>query len=109
MAFVNLRSLRSRLLDASRNASRKTPARERPISRLGVERLEERCLLSYTITDLGGFPQSYQSFAYAINNQGQVVGEAPTPPRAHQAVVWEGGAMTPLGTLDYATDINDRG
>jgi uncharacterized membrane protein len=41
-----------------------------------LEQLEERCLLSYSITDLGTLPGNVASGALGINNAGQVVGES---------------------------------
>jgi probable HAF family extracellular repeat protein len=52
------------------------------------------------MTDLGAFGSPYRfSHAYAINNSGQVVGEAGTDNGFSQAFLWQGGVMTNLGTF----------
>lgn len=76
----------------------------------------------YTITDLGTLGANSQwSEANALNNRGQVVGEADKPVNPalappgifSVAFLWERGTMENLGTLDQsdsrAYDINDRG
>ena len=70
----------------------------------------------YTITDLGtlGGPRT---FAYDINEQGQVVGYSETSEKGGEfpahAVIWSGGTITDLGTLggqrSYAYSINQQG
>jgi probable HAF family extracellular repeat protein len=75
---------------------------------LALEVLESRCLLTYTITDLGTLPGDLSSAAYGINSAGQVVGES----GAH-AFLYDGG-MLDLGSLpgsmrSGATGINDTG
>jgi probable HAF family extracellular repeat protein len=81
---------------------------------LSLEPLEDRCLLSYAITDLGTFGGTY-SAAYAINNFGQVVGGAETDCQCKvYPFVWAGGYLHNLGALGSATSnwafgINDQG
>jgi probable HAF family extracellular repeat protein len=56
----------------------------------------------YTITDLGTLGGTY-SYAYGMNNLGQVAGGAATPSQTgglfQTAFLWSGGHMTNLGTL----------
>ena len=56
----------------------------------------------YTITDLGTLGGTY-SYAYGINNAGQVAGGSATPTQSggvfQTAFLWDGGHMINLGTL----------
>jgi probable HAF family extracellular repeat protein len=54
--------------------------------------------VQYTVTDLGALGGD-GSYAYGINNSGQVVGRADTVSGAYHAFLYNGGVMTDLGTL----------
>jgi len=73
----------------------------------------------YTLTELG-YSSAHESFAWGINNQGQVVGGTvtePSPEGSFQAYIYSpapsGGSTQLLGTLgeyySQAFDINDSG
>ena len=67
----------------------------------------------YTFTDLGTLGGRY-SFAFGINNSGQVVGGAYTTLDTSHATIWNGTTPTDLGTLgpgqhSVAFAINDAG
>ena len=101
-------------------APRRPPARGRRDVFPGLENLEGRSLLSYTVTDLGtlGGPSSE---AFGLNNNGQVVGEWQTGRAAADGVpithgfIWDSAhGMRDLGTLggdqsSVAVAINDAG
>jgi probable HAF family extracellular repeat protein len=85
--------------------------RSRPLT---LERLEERSLLSYTVTDLGTF--GAVAYANGINSAGQVAGYSSfSPLDGHgHAFLWDHGVMNDLGTLpggtySSASAINDLG
>ena len=69
--------------------------------------------VQYTVTDLGTLPGGTSSYAYSINNLGQVVGEASTSATTQHAFLYSGGSLTDLGSFgqqnSYATGINDKG
>jgi len=102
-------ALRSLTRSTFRRKSRRRPPGRRPLARRPqVESLEDRCLLSYTVTDLGLLS------ANGINNRGQVVGLANTPGDTQtDAFLYSHGTLTDLGTLggtfSQAFGINGRG
>jgi len=116
MFSVNWLSRMPRFRYGSHSTSRRTATRGLAYPhQLVVEKLEDRCLLSYSITDLGTLPVAYggSSVATGINNQGQVVGYSDSIAGNPHAFLWEEGNMTDLGTLGGGTSkangINDRG
>src|SRR5260370_690276 len=67
----------------------------------------------FTIKDLGTLGGD-RSFAFAINNRGQIVGESITASGNGHAFLFEDGVMVDLGTLpggttSFAFGINNRG
>ncbi len=87
--------------------------KRRPRNSPSMEPLEDRRLLSYTITNLGSLGGT-ASVPVEVNNQGEVVGYSLTANNAAtHAFVFSHGKMTDLGTLggmsSEATGINDRG
>jgi probable HAF family extracellular repeat protein len=92
---------------------RHEPRRSRRLPRrLRLEPLEERCLLSYSITDLGTLAGNAASGALGINNAGQVVGESGKyygdglpgdPDSMRHAFLWDPiNGIQDLGTLGGA-------
>jgi probable HAF family extracellular repeat protein len=78
-----------------------------------MESLEDRQLLSYTITNLGSLGGT-ASVPVEVNNHGEVVGYSFTANNAAaHAFLYSHGRMTDLGTLggtiSGATSINDKG
>jgi probable HAF family extracellular repeat protein len=59
----------------------------------------------YTLTDLGTLPGGVGTFAYGINDSGQVVGSGPVGDGsgANRAFLYSSGTMTDLGTLGSAS------
>src|SRR6516165_404454 len=103
MFSVNWLSRMPRFRYGSHSTSRRTATRGLAYPhQLVVEKLEDRCLLSYSITDLGTLPVAYggSSVATGINDRGQVVGYSliPAVQEVH-AVLWDAGVMTDLGIL----------
>jgi probable HAF family extracellular repeat protein len=80
-------------------------------TRLCLEPLEDRCLLSYSIIDLGTLGGAV-STATDINASAQVVGYSATADGT-RAFLWQNGVMINLGTLggtfSEARAINDTG
>lgn len=60
-----------------------------------------------TITDLLGLEPDFQSYAYSINNSGQIVGISATqnyPIIDYRPVMWNNGSLVDLGKPEGATD-----
>ena len=64
------------------------------------------------MTDLGTLGKG-SSYAWAINNLGQIAGYSDTAQGETHAVLWQDGGMTDLGTLggkwSFAYALNNRG
>jgi probable HAF family extracellular repeat protein len=82
------------------------------------DRFHARLWQDGRLTDLGTLPGTSQSEAVAINDIGQIIGQAGNlsnrEPMWSHAFVWQNGRMTDLGTLpgdsqSSAAALNDRG
>jgi probable HAF family extracellular repeat protein len=88
--------------------------RERRHRPLVLEQLEDRCLLTYTITDLGTLGGDL-GYASAINASGEVIGDDVTASGRLHVFVWKAGSMNDLGSLDgdngssYVGGLNNAG
>jgi probable HAF family extracellular repeat protein len=86
----------------------------RPARRPAVEALEDRCLLSYSVTILPPLAAGSTTVVEALNNAGQAVGQNDGP-NGTTAVLWQNGQAFPiLNTLGGTqscepSDINDSG
>ncbi len=92
---------------------RRIEFKRRPRDSPCLERLEDRQLLSYTITNLGSLGGT-ASVPVEVNNHGEVVGFSYTANNAAaHAFLYRHGKMTDLGALgvanSVATGISDRG
>jgi probable HAF family extracellular repeat protein len=63
----------------------------------------------YTIVDLGVLPGTVVSEASALNNRGDVVGDASDDSGATQLFTYGSGALSAIGVSGHAYDINERG
>src|SRR5262249_15237934 len=78
---------------------RRSPHRKSAARRLHLEALEDRwCPSTYAITDLGTLGGA-TSWANAINNSGQVVGNAQTAGGSYHPFLYSSGVLTDLGIL----------
>jgi probable HAF family extracellular repeat protein len=72
---------------------------EEIMSPLNLEKLEDRYLLSYSVTDLGTLG-GQTSAAYGLNAAGDAVGESDLPTGQYgDAFLYSGGVMTDLGKI----------
>ncbi len=87
--------------------SRGFTTRQRHRARPALEPLEDRLCPSYTAIDLGSLTPN------ALNEAGQVVGQATVANGEEHAFLWQDGTTTDLGTAGLgwsaANDINDHG
>ncbi len=97
------------------SSSHRYPVRRGPQSaRLCLEAIEDRCVPSYSVIDLGSLGGGY-THASDINALGQVVGQSQPHAGSVHAFIWQTGIMTDLGSLGglsgyaSASGINDIG
>jgi probable HAF family extracellular repeat protein len=104
----------SSALPGAGRTRRPSPRRKPAARRLHLESLEDRwCPSTYAITDLGTLGGA-ASWANAINNAGQVVGNAQTVGGSYHPFLYSGGVLTDLGILpgfanSGAVALNDSG
>jgi probable HAF family extracellular repeat protein len=119
MLIMGFSSLLRRLIPASPQAEiagkRRRSEPRKPAVRLRLDRLEARDCPSYTVTDLGTLGGSGSSYAYGVNQAGQVVGDAYNG-STMDAFLWTPGAtdgvpgnvrMKDLGTLGGTSTSGD--
>jgi probable HAF family extracellular repeat protein len=96
-------------------SDRRIRVRQRSLQKPLLESLEERCLLSYQVTDLGTLSGLDDSMARGINGSGQVVGASYSDFSRPYAFLWDAvNGMQDLGTLPGDSDalafgVNDSG
>jgi probable HAF family extracellular repeat protein len=72
----------------------------------GLEELEDRFLLRFTVTDLGTMFHVRVSHGWAINASSQIAGDfAPSPDLVVHAGLFSDGTLTNLGTLGGAKSL----
>ena len=79
---------------------------------ISVNVVPAKAVVQYTFTDLGTLPGGTSSAAYAINDNGQVVGYSDTASGYNHAYIWSQGLMTdivPSGVSSAAEGINNNG
>jgi probable HAF family extracellular repeat protein len=81
--------------------------------RLKLEALEDRCLLTYAITDLGTLPNYPTSLGAALNASGQVTGTVNAGQGTYRAFLYSDGKISDMGLPDqlpsWGNGINDSG
>lgn len=79
-----------------------------------IQRLFNPLTQKFRVIDLGSLPGDFNySFAFGINNKGQVVGHSTVGIGYYHACLWSNGSIQDLGTLgglySYAFGIDDSG